>query len=725
MYGRVSGRVNGAHGVALILLLSDLHLSADNTSDVVADMKTQALPQGDQQTRLKLITSSLAALGEGLRGAGRSLDSVIISGDITVAGNLVGFELLPTVLESLGEPLPPSDRVLIVPGNHDITRFTEPSTLARYEHFMKLRDLGYRIAYLDGIDIDAQGIVVSNAEPPIVAAGDGSYLAVGMNSSNHCGSRLSTESELDAKLSSLEARATTDDEIRILLKSWNARGLADIARIDEPQLGAAHKALFDALVAMPAPLRIAVLHHQVQPVSIVEEVKPFDVMVNLGAFRDWIASNQIDVVLHGHKHEGRVLGDQHVLSGGSVSHEFLIVSAPTVQAGNNHLDPVGLLLEVEGPSPRTSGVRIAEIPTVGQGVQTNVDSLDWKHYAIDRPSQFGVVEGATIDDVHSKLMSMRKRLEDLPTPLVCRIQDGNSANVLPTTYPELPPSYGNGQEWFTRTIDWWQGADDLRSGDFTHGQRLRNFGVDEIDQVAQMVKALRDKPYTSRAVAILIDPTQDMEGPRRDFPAFALVQFLLRGTTLDVIAYFRKQEMPHWWPINVGELARLQQRVLQGLQGGSRFSLGAITTVTAMPVDGDSIPRVAVPQLDTRSEESGTLLDLVGPLFGTPDPVGDLLERWKVVFDDWQPPEVRPADGDRLPRVGLVVLADLVDEFAQALSVNARFTPLIAALRKLEQENSTYLGLDDQAAIDGRDRWRTVVDVGVKEILSVVGDLIA
>jgi hypothetical protein len=58
----------------------------------------------------------------------------------------------------------------------------------------------------------------------------------------------------------------------------------------------------------PRP-RIAVLHHQLLPVSARVEVKPFESLVNLGFVRQTLRDFGIDIVLHGHKHESAIYWD--------------------------------------------------------------------------------------------------------------------------------------------------------------------------------------------------------------------------------------------------------------------------------------------------------------------------------------------------------------------------------------------------------------------------------
>src|SRR2546421_9122016 len=103
----------------LILHLSDLHLGPVETGQVVGDYKNEIVPLADRTNRHDLLRTTLRELGRYLQGESRTLDAIVITGDTTLANDERGFELLPKLLEALGGVAPPSNRVLIVPGNHD------------------------------------------------------------------------------------------------------------------------------------------------------------------------------------------------------------------------------------------------------------------------------------------------------------------------------------------------------------------------------------------------------------------------------------------------------------------------------------------------------------------------------------------------------------------------------------------------------------------------------
>jgi predicted MPP superfamily phosphohydrolase len=140
--------------MALVLHLTDLHLGSRGGAVAMGDYKSQFVPGSERVSRNHLITSTLEALAQHLRESGETLDAVVISGDITQAHALDGFEALDQTLGALGNCLPAPDHILVVPGNHDVKWGTDPSSAERYESFINhTRSRGYITPFLDGIDL--------------------------------------------------------------------------------------------------------------------------------------------------------------------------------------------------------------------------------------------------------------------------------------------------------------------------------------------------------------------------------------------------------------------------------------------------------------------------------------------------------------------------------------------------------------------------------------------
>jgi len=420
-------------------------------------------------------------------------------------------------------------------------------------------------------------------------------------------------------------------------------------------------------------------------------------MSNLGEFLEWISNNGVDVVLHGHKHVGHVAEfDPTTFAYGRPSTRVvktLVVSAPAGRPSAGGPATVARLLRVEPPNPRVSGVTVIEVPHVGVGTSRSIASLESANHPLEDDVQRGLVRGATAQDVHAKLLALGESFHPEGLPLICRIEDGGTALQVPPTYPQLPPGVDDGQAWFTQSIEWWQQEHAGSAAQFNHGERIRDFASSgqrhgaRIDQLKHAVEALSAKGNSTRAIAILVNPAHDLvdhKGP--PFPAFTLAQFSIQRRRVNVLAYFRKQEIPHWWPINVGELAQLQQELVTRLTSarGDTLSAGSITTITAQAVRGGSVPRVSVPWLDQQLDAPLGVLPLVMPLFG-----GSAAMRarasglWDRVFEDWEPQQSPPADGDPMPIRGLEELGSAIQHLAELHEAVHEFTPLRNGLDSL------------------------------------------
>lgn len=194
-------------------------------------------------------------------------------------------------------------------------------------------------------------------------------------------------------------------------------------------------------------------------------------------------------------------------------------------------------------------------------------------------------------------------------------------------------------------------------------------------------------------------------------------------------AYFRKQEMPHWWPINAAELATLQRHALDELASrGNVLSTGSICTITAMPVRGRAAPRVVIPDVDRRAETPEAFLELLAPLYHGGASSEEMLARWDAVFEDWYPTDDYAADGDPVPVLGLSRLAALAEGFTALTPEGATQRQLgeqlVTQLRQLHAANLHYAA--QQSGSDRathHQRWRTDVDLLVTQIRATIAGM--
>lgn len=714
--------------MALLLHLSDLHLTS-GSADTLSDAKVSVVPKSQQQTRIARIKSSLRNLGEQLILDGQTLDAVIITGDVTDRGSPEGFALLPAVLASLGGALPKPERILVVPGNHDVVWGTSPGSPERYAAFLHLRSHGYRTSLLDGVDFDQNGVALSGVLPPVIVARDNSYVVVGLNSSDYSG--VEAEAEAGSKLANyrdvLDILRKSEPAVEALHEAWRGRGRFDMSRVGRMQFRVASEALMAAVSGMGTePLRMAALHHQVIPVGTGEEIKPFESILNLGELRDWLATNKIDVAVHGHKHEARILSDSFMtLQGrpGPALHEITIISAPALQPGGAN-EAVGRLLDIKHPLARVRGINVLDVPVCQEGTHVRMSAFPSVHQPVDLSPARGLLEATTAEGLHEQLLALRERLHLLPSPLVCRVENGSSALTVSRHYPNIPEGHKH-QEWFDQAINWWQQETAGRAASFNHGERLfvsESGGVSQMENVARELSA---KGETSRAVAVLVRPSTDFSKETSEFPAFVTVQFLVRGSKLHLIAYFRKQEMPHWWPINMGELASLQIAMIRTLSRSKTYTAGSITTVTAIPVNGHGVPKVAVPLIDRHAEDPLSVMQYILPLFGLGSDSSDaVMHRWKSIFEDWVPGLLEPADGDPIPVLGFEILNESIEKVAGVAGQDSSaLDSLCTQIRLLTHENTAFAALRNPS-IEDRANWGRKVAQAQSAILGNVVHLL-
>lgn len=738
-----------------LLHLSDLHLASPSASfDVTGDYKVDSLPPHERQRRTDAISDTLHQLGSALAATETTLDAVVVSGDVTMQGRADGFALLTGILKQLGDALPPKERILVVPGNHDVAWFTKPGTRERYEAFLSLRSEGYVLPYLEGVDAETDGRLKPGAGPePLITAPDNSFAVVGINSCDMCGVERVAESDLVDKLDEIETLANAVSPggaaVKALREAWRRRGLDDIARVSKVQRRLCNEVAVkerERILAKTgvAPVLIAVFHHQLRPVSTVEEFKSFEGITNLGEVREWLAGNRFDILLHGHKHEQRVLEDIFVpFDGASAhqSHRLLVVSGPTIGHGQPASNPVGRLITIDSAMPRIADVELVLVPARAAGVPIDLHALPKERITVgdDSGAHVGVLAGNTASEVYSKILAAESKFDSLPRPLICRFNDGPSALQLPVGYPDVgfaadgveeDVRAARMQQWFEDTVDWWERPVRGRAATFNHGERIRRRRGADPSQFESAIASLHANNTTTRGVMLLIDPATDFQELNSSFPAFALVQMLERNGSLTMTGYFRKQEMPHWWPINVAELAKLQRDALTELRArGTELTAGSICTITALPVAGSSAPRVVIPEVDRRVETPAALLDLVVPLYFGGQPTDVMLQRWRTVIDDWRPTDEIAADGDPVPVLGFRQLAAYAQE-CEALSADQRDGSdpgrrLIAELEQLHDINKHYADMQRGADRGSQHtEWRSKVDGVVTRLLTTVEEMV-
>ncbi len=672
----------------------------------------------ERQNRVQLLRNSLVALADYLRSSGQSLDAVVITGDVTYKGDPEGFDELPDLLDQLGDTKPEPDHIVIVPGNHDFEWGASPSSEERYDRWKRLRDDGYVIPYLDGVDIDASGTLTNPASQPLLVDDDGAFVVAAINSANYCAGNERLNGIDEDSLGEVADEFSDDERIVAVLENLRSLRKADVARISPGQLSALATALEPHIRSEPKPLIICALHHHLLPVSAGEEFKRYESITNLGEVRAFLGSNDVRLVLHGHKHHPALLVD-HPHEHSTIRRPDLdwvtpvyISSVGTIGHGRGPNDEIARLVEIGTELPRARRVVVREVLARSAGARYDdepavVGSLTLTgRRARETGYPIHAVEGLDVDEVYQKILALfdeaGQSAGTVVRNLVCRVADGTSASSPPVGFPDVP-GRDDLDEWFDEIVEWWQREDSgLEEPHFNHGERIHRQGAGR-SQIEDVADALDAEPRTTRGVAVVVSPgIDDVGNTRVRMPSFCLAHFVLdaSGRRLDTIAYFRKQQMRTWWPVNVGELRRLQSGVIDALATRGRdVSPGEIVTFAAEAIWGTDRPRVMVPNVDRLAQDDPAVLWKTAlRAFAADEDFTPSI--WEDLFADWLPGEQMEPDGVPIAIRGIEMLAGIIGTLAD-FHDSEPGSRLAAEFDSLLHNNRTYSAQEDQP--EGRD----------------------
>lgn len=678
---------------ATILHLTDLHLGDDAPGAETGYYSGDLVERKAREHRRKLLDQTLRAVA---RDEETELAAVVISGDITYAGRENGFEELEGLLAKLGDRRPADKQIVVVPGNHDVASGTEPSSEERYSLFRRyVVDHGYVVPALGSEDsVQRHSLLVDE---------DHGFVIAPLNSANWCQQKEKLGPEIEALLESED----TDEQVRAEIERLRR---ADPARIEGDHLEGIRDRL-DEVDADRALTRIAVLHHHLLPVTPREDMRPYEGITNLQILRNFLAVNNFRLVLHGHKHAELAYYDRII----DTEEEFadrstpvLVVSGSTVGAEGPREDACRLVKLRNGNAPLAE---IGRIDATDAGSRLSTPNITpYPLWNAPRPAAIrspvpSVVCGESIEQVYERISQVVEQAGGAPLSasllnLVCHVDSGNPGGP-PDCYPTDFLEGRQAQDWFSQTVKWWQQPGKKRrhgeGPEFSHGDRIRNYR-DDTDQIESVVRVLEGRDhFNGRAIASLFDPSIDRFGeqgpPDHRFPAFVTVQFVRRPGSygkpdlIDVIGYFRKQELRYWWAVNAAELATLQAEVIDRLRG---VAAGALTTISAIAYVDERPPRVVIPRIDLLFEEDERrLFELTYALGSSSSPEPRILEDWKRIIEDLVPPEISPEGGPSLALDGLTWVSELASNLAHA-SEDENVQAVARKLSDIVNSNETY-----------------------------------
>lgn len=705
-------------------------------------------PLGDQDFKNPLQSTSPRTredsfertLGELIKSEDdQKISAILLTGDYDYRGAAGGMVVLRDMLAknfSVGE-CPP---IVAIPGNHDISRGSDPGSPERYKTFVeswRLSGLTVTTPFLDGID--DIGDIASTWERHclISSAHDKKYIIVPVNSCNWSQSKMKERSDYNSefwektKAAISASDSTLGAALDVELQKFSS---VDAALISDNQFTALKEIISNAEQAVGAnAIKIALIHHHLLPVNTREEHKIYGDIINLGKLRQFLRQHGFHVLLHGHKHSNAVYVD-HIYEENSTSldaHELLVVSGGTIDSSGT---AACRLVDLEGlpHAPRCKISTVALIPAGGKLTTSTISEFAsrnlWKSTAIKPPY---MISGTGIDQVYERACQVFEECKTLNRPLICHIEFNPTETFgTPVPPPERYPVQGKTDggnvdlvQWFKETVKWWQlpiSKIEARIP-YIHGTRLFRFGG-AIDQVERIVKLLHKSRATSKAVAVLLDPIRDFKAdPSKDperFASFCLVQFKVHNDVLECIAYYRAQEFRKWWPINVAELRKLQIEIGKKLQ--PNVTIGGITTIAgdARIEDNVSPTQVAVPLIDQWLDSYPQKIAAMAHAVLWPKHAGpskpNYQDDWNKCFDDILiPTQSFTSEGIPVAIEGLDHLLMCLVEFAD--NSNSLHNDLTAQVADLLKANEVFSnGKKDSQSFDS---WSQQVNRHVAAVI--------
>lgn len=626
---------------AHFLHITDTHLKPGGSEFRLDDRKVDV--QLEAQTREAALEGAFLRLAEGLEESNTCLDGVIFSGDALSGGNTGGDKiLLDSILKHLGSKGITEKKIVAVPGNHDVPRGAIPGSEERYREFLATwRAAGCITPWID--DLDPPSPDPANH---VLIAPDKSWAIVAVNSSNwsHVNAIPPNLASLWAKIPTALAEGDPQLE-KALREELTKLAQYDMARVSPAQLST----LRWMLRSLPKDsqgrqLRMMALHHHLRSPTHAEEVKPFADIINLEQVRSFIAEQDIRVVLHGHKHAGRIHSDYIETATDCAPHKVIMVAGSSFSPAN-HTDAMRVM-ELSGlPWVPSLGIRSIAIPRGGlDGISPSSSSMRlWS--STDSATQAPIViQGTNFDEVYARVvLAAHEEAKEKTLVVQLDLSEFTSVKRLPMGYPTNIDKDDERERWLDDLVAWWQlPKSQLQDRvPYIHGNRLHNYAsnFNQIDRIQQLLKDRQ----TTRAIALLIDPSidfKDVSGKKNDFASFCLVQFTRRTEPsgqefVDCVGYYRAQEMVKWWPINVAELLYMQTKV--GRPFGGRP--GRITTITACARSLARSPtHVAMPVIDRWLDQAPEKFFVLASALLSNDTMSadarKILDEWIIALED-------------------------------------------------------------------------------------------
>ncbi|MBB4124465.1 metallophosphoesterase [Martelella radicis] len=695
-----------------ILHVADPHLFEKEPARGFHDLKA-SVEGVTQDTKEETFKLTLELLDKRLAKEGIKLDAVVFTGDAQDRFSSGGHTWLrDTLLEVFKDRGITKKNIVATPGNHDVDRNLLAGNPARFKEFIEVWRNGESVTpWLD---------VTDNAESSLAHRFENegkTFEIYPINSSQWSQTKLKAPASIFSMLPEL-TKSLTGVEPDLVKKAYDEVILpkveellsADIARISPDQLFYLSN-LMQHSGRDERRLRIVALHHHLTAPNVSEEFRAFNDITDLSLLREFLRENEVDVVIHGHKHVENLTYDYvYPSDGGSLDrppHRMMVISGGALEVAKG-ASPLRLI-KLSG-LPGAPEVEVETIPLATRGLSLkrgpSLKGRVWRenHAVAGGPV---IIKGTDINEVYIRAVRAAQE-EARGGMLIVHLDLPNTTTEdrenlpFPRSYPDpdSEPSGSAEHAWVRDLVSWWQLPRSTLEEriPYIHGTRLERF-AGRFNQIKRLTSLLRQNKTTSRGIATLVDPTRDFtaDGSKEDFASFCLIQFKWHvdkvggRNLLDCIGYYRAQEFKHWWPINVAELRELQQQVAAAVDGEP----GRITTIAAdaRAVLTRAPGQVAVPVIDRWLDQAPEKLAGLATLLAGASSIPNGTEI-KTAWSEFLASQASAAEtsnynpeGVPVAVDGLQMLARLIEEFS---TDQADANELRVTLRSLAAQNERY-----------------------------------
>src|SRR5215470_8818068 len=204
-------------------------------------------------------------------------------------------------------------------------------------------DRQYITPLLEGVDGNGSVLITAAQEryrrhtlvvEPMDGHNASPLVVVPINSANWSQVALDERPELQAVINAGfeklgDPGSAKNQRLRKLIESLLVHDIARVSTVQRDAISVLFRRMehLDTIKLDDNTIRMVVLHHHLLPIGATEEVKTFESMINLGALRQFLANERVNIAVHGHKHTEAIYADRVELPRkDKPHHEILVVS---------------------------------------------------------------------------------------------------------------------------------------------------------------------------------------------------------------------------------------------------------------------------------------------------------------------------------------------------------------------------------------------------------------